>query len=115
MWLLVLIYVFDSNGQALPQVEAFCSTDFRLNLIATKLGVQKITGITVFDIREKRTYEPLPDLESIGHMSHQYRIYGWSRFYDIAFLCLASGVLFFNWNLASGILEHQEYYGVIWF
>lgn len=41
-------------------------------------------------------------------MSHQYRIYGWSRIYDIAFLCLASGVLFFYWNLASGVLEHQN-------
>ncbi|KAJ4703446.1 Trafficking protein particle complex subunit 13 [Melia azedarach] len=48
---------------ALPQVEAFGSTDFQLNLIATKLGVQRITGITVFDKVENRTFEPLPDLE----------------------------------------------------
>ncbi|KAL6991040.1 hypothetical protein U1Q18_009163 [Sarracenia purpurea var. burkii] len=34
-----------------------------LNLIATKLGVQKITGVTVFDTREKRTYDSLSDLE----------------------------------------------------
>jgi hypothetical protein len=33
------------------------------NLIATKLGVQRITGITVFDTREKKSYDPLPDLE----------------------------------------------------
>ena len=33
------------------------------NLIATKLGVQKITGITLFDMREKRTYDSLLDLE----------------------------------------------------
>lgn len=58
-----VVMVNGLRAMALPQVEAFCSTDFRLNLIATKLGVQKITGITVFDIREKRTYEPLPDLE----------------------------------------------------
>ncbi|GLT75091.1 hypothetical protein SLA2020_468410 [Shorea laevis] len=48
---------------ALPQLEASGSTDFHLNLIATKLGVQRITGITVFETREKRTYDPLPDLE----------------------------------------------------
>ncbi|XP_021902350.1 trafficking protein particle complex subunit 13 [Carica papaya] len=47
----------------LPLVEAFGTTDFHLNLIATKLGVQKITGITAFDTREKKTYEPLPDIE----------------------------------------------------
>ncbi|XP_059438557.1 uncharacterized protein LOC132171290 isoform X2 [Corylus avellana] len=34
-----------------------------MNLIATKLGVQRITGITVFDTREKRSYEPFTDLE----------------------------------------------------
>ncbi|GLT82941.1 hypothetical protein SLE2022_012600 [Rubroshorea leprosula] len=48
---------------ALPQLEASGSTDFHLNLIATKLGVQRIMGITVFDTREKRNYDPLPDLE----------------------------------------------------
>lgn len=47
----------------LSQLEAFGSTDFNLNVIATKLGVQKITGITVFDKSEKKTYAPLPDLE----------------------------------------------------
>ncbi|KAK3188021.1 hypothetical protein Dsin_027582 [Dipteronia sinensis] len=47
----------------LPRLEAFGSTEFRLNLVATKLGVQRITGITVFDKREKITHDPLPDLE----------------------------------------------------
>ncbi|XP_058078040.1 uncharacterized protein LOC131226268 isoform X2 [Magnolia sinica] len=47
----------------LPQVEAFNSVDFNLNLIATRLGVQKISGIMVFDAREKRLYDPLPDIE----------------------------------------------------
>ncbi|GLT30350.1 hypothetical protein SLA2020_051540 [Shorea laevis] len=58
--------VFMINGlqtMALPQLEASGSTDFHLNLIATKLGVQRITGITVFDTREKRNYDLLPDLE----------------------------------------------------
>lgn len=64
----------DANGErafmvnglqtmALPEVRAFSSTDLNMNLIATKVGVQKITGITVFDSVEKKTYEPLPDLE----------------------------------------------------
>ncbi|XP_030972008.1 trafficking protein particle complex subunit 13 [Quercus lobata] len=48
---------------ALPQVAAFSFTDFHLDLIATKLGIQRITGITVFDTREKKSYNPLPDLE----------------------------------------------------
>ncbi|XP_076885402.1 uncharacterized protein LOC143534919 [Bidens hawaiensis] len=47
----------------LPEVEAFASLEFQLNLISSKLGVQKIIGITVFDAMEKKTYEPLPDLE----------------------------------------------------
>ncbi|KAH1056097.1 hypothetical protein J1N35_034162 [Gossypium stocksii] len=47
----------------LPQVEAFGSTDFHLSLIATKLGVQRISGITVSDTTEKKTYDPLPDVE----------------------------------------------------
>lgn len=38
-------------------------SSFVQNLVATKLGVQRITGVTVFDKREKKTYEPLPDLE----------------------------------------------------
>ncbi|KAI6703784.1 hypothetical protein NL676_012920 [Syzygium grande] len=48
---------------ALPKVEAFGSSDFALNLIATKLGVQRITGITVFDITEAKSYDLLPDWE----------------------------------------------------
>lgn len=48
---------------ALPQVEAFNSTSFQMNLIAMKLGVQRIAGITVFDTKEKRTYDSLSDLE----------------------------------------------------
>ncbi|KAL6289774.1 hypothetical protein ACE6H2_007284 [Prunus campanulata] len=33
------------------------------NLIAAQLGVQRITGITIFNTREEQTYDPLPDLE----------------------------------------------------
>lgn len=33
------------------------------NLLATKIGIQNITGITVFDTREKKTYDPLPEFE----------------------------------------------------
>ncbi|KAL5994514.1 hypothetical protein ACLOJK_024567 [Asimina triloba] len=39
----------------LPQVEAFSSADFNL----------KISGIAVFDAREKRLYDPLPDIEDL--------------------------------------------------
>ncbi|KAL3325793.1 hypothetical protein AABB24_036827 [Solanum stoloniferum] len=49
--------------QHLAQVEAFSSSEFELNLIAVKHGVQKITGITVFDTREKKTYDSLLELE----------------------------------------------------
>lgn len=54
------------NGlQTMPltQVEAFSSSEFHLNLIATKQGIQKITGITVFDSQEKKTYGSLLELE----------------------------------------------------
>ncbi|KAL1165775.1 hypothetical protein V6Z11_A06G151700 [Gossypium hirsutum] len=34
-----------------------------ISLIATKLGVQRISGITVSDTKEKKTYDPLPDVE----------------------------------------------------
>lgn len=47
----------------LAQVEAFSSSELELNLIAVKHGVQKITGITVFDTREKKTYDSLLELE----------------------------------------------------
>ncbi|XP_062096659.1 uncharacterized protein LOC133802374 isoform X2 [Humulus lupulus] len=47
----------------LPRLEALGSSTFSLNLIATKLGVQKITGITLFDAIEKKSYDPLQDLE----------------------------------------------------
>ncbi|XP_049401610.1 uncharacterized protein LOC125865456 [Solanum stenotomum] len=47
----------------LAQVEALSSSEFELNLIAVKHGVQKITGITVFDTREKKTYDSLLELE----------------------------------------------------
>lgn len=48
---------------ALPRLQAFGSSELHLNLIATKLGVQKITGITVFDTSEKKTYDPMLNLE----------------------------------------------------
>ncbi|XP_039139075.1 trafficking protein particle complex subunit 13 [Dioscorea cayenensis subsp. rotundata] len=47
----------------LPPLESFGSTNFDMNMIATRLGVQRITGITIFDTKEKKAYDPLPDLE----------------------------------------------------
>ncbi|CAL9163714.1 unnamed protein product, partial [Musa hybrid cultivar] len=49
----------------LPPVEAFDSNIIELNMIAPRLGVQKISGVTVFDVREKKVYDPLPDIEVI--------------------------------------------------
>ncbi|GJU49834.1 trafficking protein particle complex subunit 13-like protein isoform X1 [Tanacetum coccineum] len=53
---------------ALPPVEAFKSLDFQMNLIAMELGMQKITGITVYNMTEKKNYDPLPDIEVSVHM-----------------------------------------------
>ncbi|KAG1355170.1 putative trafficking protein particle complex subunit [Cocos nucifera] len=47
----------------LSAVEAFSSANFSLNLIATRLGVQKISGIAVFDAHQKKLYDPLPEME----------------------------------------------------
>ncbi|XVF25830.1 hypothetical protein REPUB_Repub13aG0247500 [Reevesia pubescens] len=58
-----IVMINGLQTMALPQVEAFGSTDFHLNLIATKLGVQRISGITVSDTRENKTFDPLPDVE----------------------------------------------------
>ncbi|KAL5575448.1 hypothetical protein UlMin_017147 [Ulmus minor] len=58
-----IIVVNGLQTMVLRPLEAFGSTNFTLNLIATKLGVQKITGITLFDTVEKKSYEPLQDLE----------------------------------------------------
>ncbi|KAK6268798.1 hypothetical protein QUC31_012958 [Theobroma cacao] len=58
-----IVMINGLQTMALPQVEASGSTDFHLNLIATKVGVQKISGITVSDTRDKKTYDSLPDVE----------------------------------------------------
>ncbi|KAJ6834314.1 trafficking protein particle complex subunit 13 [Iris pallida] len=47
----------------LSPVEAFDSANFCLNMIATRVGVQKISGITLYDAGEKKIYDPLPDVE----------------------------------------------------
>ncbi|KAL9662032.1 hypothetical protein QQ045_026860 [Rhodiola kirilowii] len=57
------VFVNGLQRMALPVVEAFSSIEFNLNLVATKLGVQKITGITVFDSSQKKTYSSFPDQE----------------------------------------------------
>ncbi|KAK4271520.1 hypothetical protein QN277_020206 [Acacia crassicarpa] len=56
------------QSMILSQVDALGSTNFPLNLIATIPGIQRITGITVFDTREKKSYEPLPDVEIFVEM-----------------------------------------------
>ncbi|KAL0904191.1 hypothetical protein M5K25_026266 [Dendrobium thyrsiflorum] len=47
----------------LQPLEAYSSTEFSLNMIAIRVGVQKISGITIYDTRESRIYDPLPDVE----------------------------------------------------
>ncbi|KAL1365127.1 hypothetical protein HN51_013218 [Arachis hypogaea] len=56
------------QSMVVPQVEALGSTELHLNLIATKTGIQRISGITVFDSKEMKSYEPLPDLEIFVNM-----------------------------------------------
>ncbi|KAF5742269.1 hypothetical protein HS088_TW09G00313 [Tripterygium wilfordii] len=66
----------------IPNVEAFGSTDFHLSFIATQLGVQRIKGITVFNTKEKKSYDPFPDLE--GNMD---------EFHSCSFLLFWWGVI----------------------
>ncbi|XP_015697039.2 trafficking protein particle complex subunit 13 isoform X2 [Oryza brachyantha] len=47
----------------LPLVEAFESINFDLSMVATQVGVQKISGITLYAVQEKKLYEPLSDIE----------------------------------------------------
>uniref|UniRef100_A0ACD5TNG7 Uncharacterized protein n=1 Tax=Avena sativa TaxID=4498 RepID=A0ACD5TNG7_AVESA len=47
----------------LPLVEAFESLNFDLSMVATQLGVQKISGITMYAVQERKHYEPLQDIE----------------------------------------------------
>ncbi|KAL6883519.1 hypothetical protein ACP4OV_010933 [Aristida adscensionis] len=47
----------------LPLVEPFESMKFDLSMVATQLGVQKISGITMCAVQEKKYYEPLSDIE----------------------------------------------------
>ncbi|KAK7319665.1 hypothetical protein RJT34_04388 [Clitoria ternatea] len=51
------------QSMVLSQIEALGSTNIHLNLIATKPGIQRISGITVYDTKEMKAYEPLPDVE----------------------------------------------------
>lgn len=41
------------------------------NVVATKLGVQRISGLIVFDTKEKKTFEPLADVE-VGIMLYVF-------------------------------------------
>lgn len=47
----------------LPELEAFKSSNFQMNLIPMEAGMQKISGISVFNVTEKKTYDPLPAIE----------------------------------------------------
>ncbi|KAG6573256.1 Trafficking protein particle complex subunit 13, partial [Cucurbita argyrosperma subsp. sororia] len=59
-----VVMVNGLQKMVIPRVEPYGSTDFHLNLIATKPGVQRIAGIKVLDTTEKKAYDhPLADLE----------------------------------------------------
>ncbi|KAJ4774409.1 Trafficking protein particle complex subunit 13 [Rhynchospora pubera] len=47
----------------LPLVEGSDSINFDLNMVATQVGVQRISGITVHAVQEKKVYDPLQDIE----------------------------------------------------
>ncbi|KAJ3682227.1 hypothetical protein LUZ60_014800 [Juncus effusus] len=47
----------------LPLVEGSDSIKFDLNVVATQVGVQKISGITLHAVQEKNIYDPLLDFE----------------------------------------------------
>lgn len=47
---------------AIKQVTVF-GMAFMQSMVATQLGVQKISGITMYAVQEKKYYEPLPDIE----------------------------------------------------
>ncbi|KAI3868980.1 hypothetical protein MKW92_007101 [Papaver armeniacum] len=57
------VMVNGAQTLAIQQVEALSSVEFNLNLIATRVGVQKIRGITLVDHGDNRTYDPVPDYE----------------------------------------------------
>ncbi|KAL6538636.1 hypothetical protein OROGR_012624 [Orobanche gracilis] len=57
------IMVNGLQTMTLGEVQAYSSLKFQMNLIAIKLGIQKISGITVFDTIEKKTYDSLVELE----------------------------------------------------
>ncbi|KAF3327913.1 trafficking protein particle complex subunit 13 isoform X3 [Carex littledalei] len=47
----------------LPLVEGCDSINFDLNMLATQVGVQRISGITVHAVQEKKVYDSLLDIE----------------------------------------------------
>ncbi|GER48172.1 S-adenosyl-L-methionine-dependentmethyltransferases superfamily protein [Striga asiatica] len=57
------VIILEKSFMTLGEVQAYNSLNFQLNLIAVKLGIQQISGITVFDTIEKKTYDSLLELE----------------------------------------------------
>jgi len=50
-------------SMVVPQLEPLASTDFNMSLVATAVGVQKITGIGVADTRDGKPYDTLAATE----------------------------------------------------
>lgn len=57
------VMIIGIQKQVLVPVEALSSINISLTMIATRLGVQRISGISVYDTLSKKLYEPLPDFE----------------------------------------------------
>ncbi|KAI3878135.1 hypothetical protein MKW92_007399 [Papaver armeniacum] len=57
------VMIHGAQNLAVRQVQAFSSVEINLNLIATRVGFQKIRGITLLDQDDNKTYNLVPDLE----------------------------------------------------
>ena len=73
----------------------FTTLSLLQNLIATEPGIQSITGFIVFDTREKKSYEPLLDVEvcyywhwfCISYTSSKMQCFNYT-FLDLIWWCL---------------------------
>ncbi|KAI3986382.1 hypothetical protein MKX01_002227 [Papaver californicum] len=57
------VMIHGAQNLGIRQVEAFSSMEINLNLIAARVGFQKIRGITLVDQDDNKTYNLVPDLE----------------------------------------------------
>ncbi|MQL90692.1 hypothetical protein Taro_023301 [Colocasia esculenta] len=58
-----VVMVNGLKKQNLQQLDAHSFADFEVNMIAVRLGVHKISGITLLDVQTNNLLDTLPDLE----------------------------------------------------